>query len=100
MSKSVYEEYAELLGMISKLEEKKESLQVAIMNELDDEGTKEKKTELGGFYIMGRTTYEYSPKIRVMADNLKAEKKIEEASGTAVVKSSTRHVRFVRGKDE
>lgn len=94
MSSSLFKEYAELIALISSLEVKKESLQVKIMDEMDSDGLKEKVTKYGSFFSTGKTTYEYSSKIKELQNKVYQAKKEEEASGVAVIKSATAFLRF------
>lgn len=96
---NVFKRYREVKDQIAKLEDQKEELELAVMEEMDQDGAKEKNTPFGSFFVMGRTTYTYSSKIIELQENLKKAKKIEENDGSAVIKSSTQHIRLVIPKE-
>lgn len=96
MPSPIYEEYVDLLSQIEKLEEKKNSLQEQLIDEMENDHIKQKDTQFGSFFLMGRRTYIYSDKVKKIQEQMYQAKKEEEGSGVAILKSSTQHIRFMR----
>ena len=83
-------EYAGIKTQIVELEAKLKELQPYIIDMVDEEGGKIVDKDLGVFYFSERTTWEYSPVIREIEQDLKDKKKIEELQKVATVKSISR----------
>lgn len=99
MKTNIYSKYAELKALISELEEQKDQLQAIILADMDDESATTIKNDYGQFQIMQRNTFDYSIKVQKIEQRLKTLKQKEENNGTAVIKTSTRHLRFVGAKE-
>jgi hypothetical protein len=97
---NLFKEYRDVKDQLKYLEERKEALETAIFDELDADGREDKSTPFGFFKIMGRKTYEYSPKITALQLELSNKKKIEELKGIATLKSDSRYLRLVIDKTE
>lgn len=88
-------EYKEIKDQITELEAKKEALELALFDDFDDEGVKEKLTPFGRFCLMSRKSYEYSPKVAILQERLKKLKKIEEISSIAKLKKHSQYIRLI-----
>lgn len=93
-------EYKELKDFIASLEEQRDKLSSEIMDALDDDNRSDINTPFGHVWIMGRTTYEYSPAVKELNEKLYALKKKEEATGVAVTKTAGRHIRLTKPDEE
>ena len=88
-------EYKEIKDTIAELEIKKAECEIALFDEFDHEGIKEKLTSFGRFCLMGRKSYEYSPKVAILAQRLSKLKKIEEISNIATLKKHSQYIRMI-----
>lgn len=93
-------ELKELKDFIESLEKQEEALTTEIMEMLDDDNISNMNTPYGHVWIMGRTTYEYSPAVKELNEKLYALKKKEEATGVAVIKTAGRHIRLTKPDEQ
>lgn len=96
---NIFKEYRELIDLIKTLEEKKDALQLKVIDAIDMEGGREVKTKWGSFYSHGRKSWEYSPAIASMQKTILDAKHEEEANGTATLVKVTSYVRLVIPKE-
>ena len=97
MNTELYEKYINIRTQIEELEQQKHDIEIAVLDDIDTEhGGKPVSTPFGTFWPMGRTTWEYSPAVTALQEKVKAEKKKEEQSGIASIKSSTRFIRLTK----
>ena len=98
--KNLLMRYLDLRAQLLELEEEIEKLKPAVFDILDEEAKllHEKRIPFNGFEfeVRYRTTYEYSPEVKALEEQLKALKKQEEKNGCAVVKSQVGFVRVTK----
>lgn len=89
--------YLDVRAKLSELEEELEKLKPAVFDVIDDalraSGEKQVVFEGMAFQTQYRATFEYSPDVKRLEDELKALKKEEEKSGRAAIKSQMGFVR-------
>jgi hypothetical protein len=78
-----YEKYAIIDSQIRELTEKKEALRVDIVKEMVEKGEKKVESGVGSFTISKLKKWDYSDKIKSLAEKLKADKAKEESCGIA-----------------
>ncbi len=95
--KNLLMRYLDLRAKLSELEEEIEKLKPAVFDIIDEQVKllHEKRIPFNGFEfeVQYRTTYEYSPEVKALEEQLKALKKQEEKNGRATVKSQVGFVR-------
>lgn len=100
MNSQLYKEYALLKAQIDELEAKSEKIRLEIYDDMDGLHVNSLQTQFGGFQIAGRTTYEYSLKVKAMEEKVKKAKKIEELKGIATIKSVSQSLRFFKAGEK
>ncbi len=102
--KDLLRRYLDLRAKISECEEELEKLKPAVFDVVDEElrATGEKQVVFEGmsFQIQYRETFEYSPEVKQLEEQLRAMKKQEEKSGVATIKSQTGFVRVSKVNSE
>lgn len=86
MNKKLLENYIELQGQISALEEAKETMRVEILNMMRSEDLEEVKMADGSgtFSIDKRKKWKYTPAVESLAKELKAKQTEEQQTGVAI----------------
>ncbi|MFA6018525.1 MAG: hypothetical protein WC776_05100 [Patescibacteria group bacterium] len=83
ISDALYEEYSELLKTMKALEERKDALQTAIMDDMGANGLQQLKTNKATFSITATAKYKYSKVVTTLEEELKELKVTERTNGTA-----------------
>jgi hypothetical protein len=95
--------YLELKSKLAELEEELEQLKPAVFDLTDDLAREngEKFFAHNGFIFQAqhRTTYNYSASIAALEQQLREQRKREEANGTATIKSQSGFVRVSQDKN-
>lgn len=80
---TIYEQYAILNAKIEQLETEKTALRVSILEDMIKRGVEKEETSIGSFKKTTIKTWTYTPKVKELEDQFKAEKAKEQSTGEA-----------------